>query len=302
MSDYTSNFSLISKELLLKTSKSILFTFMHPSNKKKYVAKLISNEDISNNEQEFNILSKFNHPNIIKAKEYRKEGIQDYLITEFMEYGDLLSFLTNFKFKLLQKKFIRNRIIFEKFWRTIFIQIVDAILYMKSLGWAHLDIKPENILLNSNFEVKLIDFEYSLYCKENDVLVGEKSCGTWNYFSPEIKERLTPYNPFQSDVFSLGITFNNLVGVCDLFPTPKHCIAREENYLLMKENKFEKIWIKMDEKSLSKYFTKDFRKLIESMIKYDANKRVTIEDIRDDEWFKQEIFTKEQIKMFFLNL
>jgi serine/threonine protein kinase len=172
---------------------------------------------------------------------------------------------------------------------------------MKSLGWAHLDIKPENVLLNSNFEVKLIDFEYACFCKENSC-ASEKICGTMNYFSPEIKEKKLPYDPFKSDIFSLGITFMNLLGLCDLFPIAKHCFAREENYSNMKENKFQKIWKKMDEISLTKYFSCEFKELIELMIRNDPEKRISIEEVRENEWFCQDLFTNEQMINLFASL
>ena len=191
-------------------------------------------------------MQQFNHPNIIRAIEYKNELLQDYIITEYMDYGDLLSFVSNYKCKLLKKKFVKNRETCEKFWKTIFIQVVDALIYMKSLGWAHLDLKPENILINSNFEGKIA------------------------------------YDAFQSDVFSLGITFNNLLGVYDLFPTPKNCTARDQNYLNMKEGKFDKIWLRMGEKTLCKYFSQEFKQLLEKMLDYDPEKRINIEEIREN--------------------
>lgn len=268
---------------------------------------MISHDNSSNNEEEFHNLQQFNHPNIIEGLEYKNEFLQDYLVIQYMDYGDLLSFLSNYKSKLLKKNFVQNRETFETFWKTIFIQIVDALIYMKSLGWAHLDLKPENILINSNFDVKLIDFEYACCCRSvneemNKIHLVGKRCGTLNYFSPEIKEGNLPYDPFQSDVFSLGVTFNNLLGGYDLFPTPKTCVAREKNYMNMKEGKFGKIWRRMGERTLCKFFSEEFKELIEKMLSYDPKKRISIEEVRENQWFCQELYTKDQMKNLFTNL
>lgn len=292
---------LLCSDFLTQTNKSTIFVFTHPSNNKKYAAKTISNDNFSNSEEEFNILSQLNHPNIIKALEYSKDRTKDYLITELMDNGDLLNFLLKHKCKLLKKKFIRNRAVFEKFWRTLFLQIVDALIYMKTLGWAHLDIKPENILLDSNFNIKLIDFEYAFCCKDGSMF-SEKTCGTFNYLSPEIKERKLPYDPFKSDIFSLGITFNNLLGACDLFSMAMDPYGRDENYGNLKENKFENIWRNMDQISLTKYFSLDFRNLIEKMLVFEPEKRISIEEVRGSEWFCMEVFSKEEMKTLFANL
>ena len=81
-----------------------------------------------------------------------------------------------------------------------FIQAAQGLKAMHKLGWAHCDIKPNNILRNDRGQVKVIDFGQS--CKIGTV--KERIQGTPDYIAPEQVNR-KPINE-QTDVFNLGAT------------------------------------------------------------------------------------------------
>lgn len=81
-----------------------------------------------------------------------------------------------------------------------FIQAAQALKAMHQMGWAHCDIKPNNILRNDKGVVKVIDFGQS--CKIGTV--KERIQGTPDYIAPEQVNR-KPINQ-QTDVFNLGAT------------------------------------------------------------------------------------------------
>jgi eukaryotic-like serine/threonine-protein kinase len=88
-----------------------------------------------------------------------------------------------------------------------FIQAAQALNAMHKMGWAHCDIKPNNILRNDKGQVKVIDFGQS--CKIGTV--KERIQGTPDYIAPEQVNR-KPINQ-QTDVFNLGATlYWNLTG------------------------------------------------------------------------------------------
>lgn len=62
----------------------------------------------------------------------------------------------------------------------------------------HWDIKPENILLDKNFDVKICDFGWSVKMKKRSTF-----CGTYEYMAPEIF-RNHKYSK-EVDIWSLGI-------------------------------------------------------------------------------------------------
>ena len=88
-----------------------------------------------------------------------------------------------------------------------FIQAAHGLKAMHQLGYAHCDIKPNNILRNDKGQVKIIDFGQG--CKIGTV--KERIQGTPDYIAPEQVNR-KPINQ-QTDVFNLGATlYWNLTG------------------------------------------------------------------------------------------
>jgi serine/threonine-protein kinase len=81
-----------------------------------------------------------------------------------------------------------------------FVKAAQGLRAMHQMGYAHCDIKPNNILRGDHGEVKVIDFGQS--CKLGTV--KERIQGTPDYIAPEQVNRL-PVS-VQTDVFNLGAT------------------------------------------------------------------------------------------------
>lgn len=90
----------------------------------------------------------------------------------------------------------------RKLLRAMFKQICLAIDATKQAGYAHLDIKLENILVGSDFKLRLCDFGFAR--KLEVPLTG--ICGSERYMAPEIIEQKTYYiDSANADIFSLGV-------------------------------------------------------------------------------------------------
>ena len=80
---------------------------------------------------------------------------------------------------------------------NIFIQACRALEALHKVGYVHADLKPDNILVDDQFGVKLIDFGFA-------APIGQKISGfkgTWGYVAPEqAGGRITG----RTDVFNLG--------------------------------------------------------------------------------------------------
>lgn len=81
-------------------------------------------------------------------------------------------------------------------------QIMDAMWYLHNHNIVHRDIKLENIILNSKLKVKICDFGFATFFREN--LKLRETCGSTQYCSPEIYKQM-PYCGPSNDIWTLGI-------------------------------------------------------------------------------------------------
>ena len=83
---------------------------------------------------------------------------------------------------------------------TIFFKVADGMAYMHSEGIYHADIKPDNIMIGRQKEVKIIDFGLAWRRGENK----DRVQGTLEYLAPE-QARDKVVNG-KTDIFNLGVT------------------------------------------------------------------------------------------------
>ena len=178
-------------------SKDLIF-------KREVAIKVIKYEFINNIENlirfqnEARISACLNHPNIIKIFDYGEIDNLPFIVNEFVKDQTLRDVL-DFKRALSSKEAC-----------LIMLQILDAIIYIHSKNIIHRDIKPQNIFYGVDGSVKLSDFGISVI-KGSLMNVNEnnKVIGTAQYLAPEIFRGGKP--SFQSDIFSLGILFFEIV-------------------------------------------------------------------------------------------
>ena len=178
---------------------------------KKNDLSIIDDDDIKKYYENEGIFMKvLDHPNICKLYTTFKENNSVYLIMEYMDSGDLFTFLDAYK-KL-------GEYISEEKLCIIFLQCLNSLQYIHSLGIIHRDIKPANFLYNSNGEVKLSDFNVSalqnienamLFTrdeeKKEELINRGTQIGSGKFQAPEINEEEN-YDD-KVDIYSLGVTF-----------------------------------------------------------------------------------------------
>lgn len=138
---------------------------------------------------EIAILSKLDHPNILKLYEVFTDDKRYYLVTELCKGGELFD-------EILNKGYFS-----EKEAALIIQQILQAVSYCHNLKIVHRDLKPENVLIDKEQGncIKIIDFGTSI--KHNDQVLTNTH-GTSYYIAPEVL--LKKYNE-KCDVWSIGV-------------------------------------------------------------------------------------------------
>ncbi|KAM3142588.1 hypothetical protein pb186bvf_005247 [Paramecium bursaria] len=149
-------------------------------------------EKVISLQREIELLSKLQHPNIVRY--YGSENTSDFLniFLEFVSGGSVQSMLVKFG------KFKENMI------RIYLTQILNGLDYLHSKGVIHRDIKGANILIDNNGQPKLADFGSSKIMGDlmNETLGS--ICGTPNYIAPEVIKQ-QQYG-IKADIWSLGCT------------------------------------------------------------------------------------------------
>jgi serine/threonine protein kinase len=139
---------------------------------------------------EASILQKLDHPNIPLLYQILLTPAATTLVLEYSPSGCLTPSLPS--------ALLLN---------TILPKVASALDYIHALGFAHLDVKPQNILLSPTFQPRLADFGSSLSLAELEEQTAVY--GTLQYLSPlEAASHFTRkgYCPVLADFFSLAAT------------------------------------------------------------------------------------------------
>ena len=238
----------------------------------KYIVKLISNGQ-GRLQRGYSYFS-------FKLFNYFDTGPVEYGLFEYLKNGELQNYVF-----LLKKKFS------EEISRKIFFDILMAVEICHESGISHGDIKLQNIMLNSNFNLKLIDFGFSKNIK--DGLISEIT-GSRFYNAPEMFSCATKgYVGTLSDIFSLGVVL--FVLVMGFYPFEKPNIT-DSRYKLISKKDFQGFWKKCEQKKL---FTNnnnsnnlfgvspEFKDLFEKMVCPKPEDRINISQIKKHPWLQE---------------
>ena len=143
---------------------------------------------------------------------------------------------------------------------------------------AHRDIKSENILLDRYFNVKLTDFGFCREAgrdKSGKTILSKTYCGSAAYVAPEVLQS-TPYDPKQSDVWSLGVVL--FVMVNNALPFDDSDLAK------MVQRQLAKQW-HFSTKVVDK-LSPELKDLIRSMLEPDPQKRPDLQRILKHPWLR----------------
>ena len=141
--------------------------------------------------QEARAVARLSHPNVVSIYDIVVDEERIYLVMEMVE-GKNLKDLIEEKSKLSIAESLE-----------IARQIAAALSVAHGNQIVHCDIKPHNIILNDDMEVKVTDFGIARAVSNSTVRVTETVVGSAHYFSPEQAKggEIKAY----SDIYSLGV-------------------------------------------------------------------------------------------------
>ena len=156
----------------------------------------------------------------------------------------------------------------------------------------HRDLKPDNIVLGGdNYDIKLCDFGYSTkYINIDNIKKKLKEqVGTNYYCAPEILEG-KEYDGVKVDIFSIGaLLFILMTKNYSFEEATTNNISTNVNkilYKLIKTKQYNKYWEFLEKYFNIKGFSEKFKNLFLKLVAYNPDERLSIEEIKNDEWMQ----------------
>ena len=169
----------IEKELCL-ISNAHLCLGTNLNIKEKVLIKIYDKEIIQHNSEEISLINNeifmmrlINHKNVLKLYEIIETPSYIFLIMEYFNPIKLNDYLKT-KVRLTEDESL-----------NIFKQLISLLSYFNEMNIGHLNINPNDILIDNTHNIKICDFKYSVFYSSTEQ-VKCKNIGDANYLCPEL--------------------------------------------------------------------------------------------------------------------
>ena len=196
------------RSLLQTGQTSQVFEVIEPHSNRHFAMKILLPEAAERPEERRSIFNeaeigvKLAHQNVIRILKVNRSEASPHFIMEFFPSGSL-----RLRLQAKDTKFIRDNA------RKIFKEAATGLAYMNAMNYVHRDVKPDNILVNSLGDTKIIDFAISLKMQKSNFLTKlfkrkKRPKGTPSFMSPEqIKDE---FLDGRADIYSYACTLYEL--------------------------------------------------------------------------------------------
>ena len=160
--------------------------------------KVLKDEFLDNEElvrrfkNESKAISLLNHPNIVKVYDVSVSENLQYIVMECVEGMTLREYLNERGGKITSRETVH-----------FIAQILRALDHAHRNGVVHRDIKPQNIMLLDNGQLRMMDFGIARISRAENQLSGGKAMGSVHYISPE--QAKGDETDCTSDIYSVGV-------------------------------------------------------------------------------------------------
>ena len=164
----------------------------------------------------------------------------------------------------------------EEAGRMFFNQIIDVVEQIHQQGVAHRDIKLENFAIDSDLNLKLLDFGLS---SEGDIQKLFNSVGSPRYMAPEVHE-CPVHSGVDADLFAIGVVlFQIVTGICPFITSEHH----DTFYSHIVQGSTDVFW----RMHFFEHLSTSFKDLVVSLIAHNPSERPSIEELRNHPWLKE---------------
>ncbi|CUG86460.1 protein kinase, putative [Bodo saltans] len=170
--------------------------------------------------QEVSLMKELSHRNVVQYIGTAREGSNLNIVLEHMPGGSLASLLRHYG--PLPVELCRRYI----------ADVLEGLRYLHGKNVAHRDLKCENLLLCSSGVVKLADFGCSREYTDGEQ--AQTILGTPLFMAPEVATAVGPYNPFQADVWTVGVTLLQML--TGKQPFAEECASPMKYFLLISKD------------------------------------------------------------------
>ncbi|KAN0011962.1 hypothetical protein ACTFIU_000181 [Dictyostelium citrinum] len=209
--------------------------------------------------KEIAIMKKMNHINVVKLYEVINDPQEEYIyiVMEYIEGGSIMS--TNEASEDLARKYFRD--------------IVFGLEYLHEQKVIHKDLKPENLLVNSDGVVKITDFGVSHIFDDDDFV--RCSRGSPAFLAPELCRNDVDSQPISGkgvDVWALGVSL--------------YCLIFARTPFVSKNNSLLDIYdqIVNHEPTYPRQISNDLMDLFKRLLDKNPLTRIQIAEIKTHKW------------------
>ncbi|KAE8298708.1 Cyclin-dependent kinase 2 [Larimichthys crocea] len=217
--------------------------------------------------REISLLKELSHPNIVKLRDVIHTENKLYLVFEFL-HQDLKKFMDSSSVTGIPLPLVKSYL----------FQLLQGLAFCHSHRVLHRDLKPQNLLINAQGEIKLADFGLA------------RAFGV----PPHIHTRAV-------DIWSLGCIFAEMITRRALFPgdseidqlfrifrtlgTPDETVWPGVTSMPDYKPSFPK-WARQDLSKVVPLLDEDGRELLGEMLNYDPNKRLSAKNALVHRFFR----------------